>query len=344
VLTNFLNLWILARLAQATAATVLCLGGMALGLRLLRRWQPGRFSEQQLALERQTELVASVMQVALILEVLGLGLSVLVADHLAGGIRGAMCAFGVLASTRAGFAGLLVSLLTAVVCGLWMILHRFDLHLETPVLTHRKFAWLLPVGALALADLALTVAFVWQLDFKVIASCCSVWVDAAEVNNSPVVQVLRPLPAGLVGLVAASTATVAAAAVARRPTRLLAGVACIASALAPVLVLPAILGVVAPHALGTPTHFCPFCLFHRPGGGIGWPLFGGMLWGSVAGMGLGVVELNRAAAGDEEAVRAFEMTLGRWSVWGWLCALGSGVFPVARYWLFSGGVSVFGKV
>lgn len=113
---------------------------------------------QQLALERQAELVASVMQVALILEVLGLGLSVLVADHLAGGIRGAMCAFGVLASTRAGFAGLLVSLLTAVVCGLWMILHRFDLYLETPVLTHRKFAWLLPVGALALADLALTVA------------------------------------------------------------------------------------------------------------------------------------------------------------------------------------------
>ena len=86
------------------------------------------------------------MQVTLILEVLGLGLSVFVTDHLVGGIRGAMCAFGVLASTPTGFHGLFVSVLTAMACGLWVVLHRFDLRLEAPVLTRRKFTWLCALG------------------------------------------------------------------------------------------------------------------------------------------------------------------------------------------------------
>jgi hypothetical protein len=105
MVTNFLNLWILARVVQAGVATLLCVFGVVLGLRLASQWQPGQSSERQLALERQAELVASVMQVTLILEVLGLGLSVFVTDHLVGGIRGAMCAFGVLASTRPDSTG-----------------------------------------------------------------------------------------------------------------------------------------------------------------------------------------------------------------------------------------------
>lgn len=344
MLAPFLNLWIFARLVQSATATALCLGGGILGWRLVRRWQPGQSSEQQLVLERQAELVASVMQVALILEVLGLGLAVLVADRLTGSIRGAMCAFGVLASTRAGFGGLLVSVLTALGCGLWVVFHRLDLRLETPVLTRRKFVWLPVVAILALADLAFVVSFVRQLDFKVIASCCSVWVDAAVVNNSPMMQVLAPLPAGLVGLASVSIAAMYAAGVARMPTSRLARTTAVAAILAPLLSLPAILGVVAPHALGTPMHFCPFCLFHRQGGGLGWPLFGGLLTGSLAGMSLGLVELNRARAANEEVVRDFEKTLGRWSALGWCCALVSGVFPVVRYWLLSGGVSVFGRM
>ena len=342
--TNFLNLWILARVAQAAVFTCLCLAGAVLGQRLVRRWQAGQSSEQQLALERQAELVASVMQVALILGVLGLGLSVLVSDHLVGGIRGAMCAFGVLASTRTGFYGLLASGLTAAACGLWVVLHRFDLRLRTPVLTRRKFAWLLPVGALALGDLALVVTFAWQLDFKVIASCCSVWVDAAVVHNSPMVQLLAPVPAGLLGAGAAAAAAIAAAVVVRRPGPAAVWVASGLSAAGPVAVLPAVLGVVAPHALGTPTHLCPFCLFHLQGGGLGWPLFGSLFLGSVTGMGLGVVELNRKAAGDPAAVAAFMKVLGRWSAAGWLGLLLCGAVPVVRYWLQSGGVSVFGKV
>ena len=341
--TNFLNLWILARVVQAAVATLLCVFGGVLGMRIATQWRPGQSSERQLALERQAELAASVMQVALLLEVLGLGLAVLVTDHLVGGIRGAMCAFGVLASTPSGFYGLLASVLTAVTCALWVVLHRFDLQLEAPVLTRRKFIALLPVGVLALVDLALVVTFAWQLDFKVVASCCSVWVDAAVVNNHVAVLLLTPVAAGMVGAGAALAAALSSGAAWRWPGRTAAWVACGISAVAPVAVLPAILGVVAPHVLGTPTHLCPFCLFHLQGGGLGWPLFSAIFLGSVTGMGLGVVELNRAALGDAAPILAMQRILGRWSAVAWLCALGGGVFPVARYVLQAGGAWVFGK-
>jgi hypothetical protein len=342
--TNFLNLWILARVFQAGVATLLCVFGVVLGLRIVRQWRPGQSSERQLALERQAELVASVMQVTLILEVLGLGLSVFVTDHLVGGIRGAMCAFGVLASTPMGFHGLFVSVLTAMACGLWVVLHRFDLRIEAPVLTRRKFTWLIPVGVLALGDFALVLAFAWQLDFQVIASCCSVWVDAAVVNAHAAKLMLSPTGAGALGLAAALVAAATSAAAGRWPRRAVTLAACGASALASVAVLPAVLGVVAPHVLSTPTHFCPFCLFHVQGGGIGWPLFSAIFVGSVTGMGLGIVELNRASVGDVAPVREMQKSLGCWSAVSWLCALGCGVFPIARYWLQSGGASVFGRI
>jgi hypothetical protein len=342
--TNFLNLWILARVIQAGVATALCVIGVVLGLRIARDWTPGQSSERQLALERQAELVASVMQVTLILEVLGLGLSLFVTDHLVGGIRGAMCAFGVLASTSTGFHGLFVSILTAMACGLWVVLHRFDLRIETPVLTRRKFAWLVPVGILAATDFALLIAFAWQLDFEVVASCCSVWVDAAVVNAQAGQWMLSPIWAGLIGFVAASFAAMTSAAAGRWEGRAIALTACGASVLACVAAIPAVLGVVAPHVLGTPTHFCPFCLFHSQGGGLGWPLFSSIFVGSVTGIGLGVVELNRGALEDVQPVIEMRRILGRWSAAAWLVALGCGAFPVARYWLQSGGATVFGKI
>jgi hypothetical protein len=79
-------------------------------------------------------------------------------------------------------------------------------------------------------------------------------------------------------------------------------------------------------------------------GWIGWPLFSAVLTGSVMGMGLGVVDANRPLLTDAAPLRVMERWLGRWSAMAWACALLMGVFPVARYWLHSGGVSVFGEL
>jgi len=196
VLTNFLNIWVLVRVVQAATAAGLGWLGMVVGLRIALRWRDGQSSEMQLALERQAELAGSVMQVALLLEVLGLALALQVADHLVGGIRGAMCAFGVLASTWAGWPSLWTSVVTAVACAAWVIFHRLDLSLPSPVLTRRKFFALGVIGPLVTADLVLALVFIHSLDFSVIASCCSVWVDDTLVNQQAARWVVSPGWAG----------------------------------------------------------------------------------------------------------------------------------------------------
>ena len=65
---NLLRPWVLARLFSGAATVALCLIGAIVAARVLRYWRVGATSEGQLALERRAELVAAVVQVALIAE------------------------------------------------------------------------------------------------------------------------------------------------------------------------------------------------------------------------------------------------------------------------------------
>jgi hypothetical protein len=344
MLTNFLNVWLLARVMQAGVAATLAVLGAALGLRIAWRWRSGQSDEAQLTLERQAELVAAVMQVTLGVGIVGLALSVFVADHLVGGIRGAMCAFGVLASTASGFAGLAVSAFAAVACGWWVVLHRFDLRLETPWLTRRKLLALLAVAPWSVADFVLAVRFAYELDFSVIASCCSVWLDDTAIQSQAARLVVSPNLAGGLGLVTVALAGAASLWVWRRPGRVTALTCAALSGVATLAALPAVLGVVAPYTLATPGHLCPFCLLHAQGGWLGWPLFGALFAAAVTGVGVGLVEWQRPANQPAERVREFQRALARWSALAWLGVLMAGVFPVARNLFRSGGISVFGEV
>lgn len=344
MLTNFLNLWLLARVLESTVAALLVVLGAAVGLRIAWRWQAGQSDEMQLALERRAELVAAVIQAALLAEIFGLALSVFVADHLVGGIRGAMCAFGVLASTRSGFAGLLLSALAGLACGWWTVLHRLDLRLPAPVLTRRKMLLLVALVPLVLADLVLTVRFVRELDFSVVASCCSVWLDDTAVQTQAARWVVSPNLAGGLGLATAILAVVSTRMAWRKPGRATALAAAGFSVVAALAALPAILGVVSPYALAAPGHLCPFCLFHAQGNWLGWPLFGGLFAAVVTGSGLAVVELACPPDCRLELARPLQRTLARGAAVAWLVVLISGLSPVAWYWIRTGGVSVFGEV
>jgi hypothetical protein len=232
----------------------------------------------------------------------------------------------------------------AVACAVWVIFHRLDLAMPAPVLTRRKFFALAILGPLVTADLVLTLAFVHSLDFSVIASCCSVYVDDTLVNRQAARWVVSPTWAGAVGLSAGGAALVSSAFAWRSPQSGWNRAAALISPVAAVAVLPAVLGVVAPHVLGVPSHLCPFCLFHAQGYRIGWPLFGALFVAGVTGLGLGLVELNRRVAGNLAPLLGLQRRLARSSTLAWILALACGLVPVARYYFISGGVSVFGKL
>jgi len=342
MIRNLTDPWILARLVMGVAVSLLLVHAVRVAVRVLRHWRVGQTSEGQVALERRAELVATIVQAALVIAIGSLALTVLVADRLTGSIRGAMCAWGVLSSAQWGFAAVATSALAATVCALWVILHRLDLSLRTPRLTRAKFLGLLVVAPVVWIDLIATARFAFALDLDVVASCCSTTLDsgvaalgATDVGHARTTVALLAT--------AAAVATIGAAAWARRaPGAASAWTAAVSSLVAFALSLPAVLYYVAPHVYETPHHLCPFCLLRSDVGGIGWPLFGAIFLGTVLGAGLGVVEASRRASGEPEQASALERKLARWMGAAWLTALVVAAYPVARFALVSQGASLFG--
>lgn len=339
MLTNLLRPWIVARLLSGGAVLILCVVGLVVALRVLRYWRVGASSEGQLALERRAELVAALVQVALVVAIANVALTVLSADRLTHSIRGAMCAWGVFDASPWGFAALGTSVAAAAACTLWVILHRLDLRHARPTLTRRKYYALFAIVPLLALDLFATARWILDLDMRVVASCCSTGLDDALATSGAAAGGPRDLAAG-VGLLAAALAALLALAAWRRPGRLVALVAALGSAVATVLALPAILGYVAPHAYESPHHLCPFCLLHADVGGIGWPLFGALFGAGVLGVAIGLVEVQRAA-GEAEHVQAFERRLGGWASALWALTIAIAAAPVVRWAVVGGGAPLF---
>jgi len=342
--SNLLDLWILARLALGFSAFALVTVGATTAARLAWRWRADDSGRRQLAAERKAELVATTLQVAMVFSVAGVVLTALMADRLTQTIRGAMCAYGVLASTGAGFAALGASCFAALGSALWWSLHRFDVSLRRPVLTRRKLIAAIGVAGLVALDTFLTLRFVLQLDFEVIASCCSVFLDgdvaAFRAGSLP----LSRSSVGLLGTVAVGVAMVSSLAAAARPGAMRGFLAAVGSLLGGALGFAAVTWIVAPHVYATPFHVCPFCLLNSTGWWVGWILFPCIGVGTALGLAIGVVELNRRVAGEPEVTDALVGRLGRGAAIAWGFGLVVGLGIVLGYLLRSGGVSVFGEV
>lgn len=334
--------FVLARLLAGLASSLLLLAAVRSAVRVLRRWRVASLNEGQITLERRAELVASIVQTALGIQMIGLGATVLMADRLSHSIRGAMCAYGVFASTRSGFAALAASAAAFCACGLWLVLHRFDLLCAQPALTRRKFVALLFVAPFVWLDLLETARFALQLDLGVVSSCCSTSLDQAEAIFGATDPGAGRMLLGLAGGGAVVTAIAASLWTRGSPGAAAAWVAALASLFAALAMLPAIVFVVAPYAYETPNHLCPFCLLHADVLGFGWPLFAAMGAGTVLGLGLVVVEVNRRASGEPEQALALQRRLATGAAVAWAIVLALALAPIVRWVVITGGAPLFG--
>ncbi|MEM9071539.1 MAG: hypothetical protein AAGE52_23735 [Myxococcota bacterium] len=331
--------WLLARLLSGLVAALLCVAAVYVAVQVLRRWRVGSTNEGQLALERRAELVATLVQAGLLLALMSLVLTVLAADRSADSIRGAMCAWGVFDSTAVGFWPVVTASLAALACSLWLILHRLDLQLFAPDLTRTKFLALFAVVPFVWLDLGVFTRFAAELDFDVVASCCSVGLDGGALgrwgaSGSSHGQTFF-IAALTLGLLASATLLWTQ----RKPQRSAAIAGAFLSLAAGAAMLPAVLLYVAPHAYETPHHLCPFCLLHADVGGIGWPLFGALFAATTLGVSAGVIELARRTAGPD-AIQTLQRSLGRWGAASWFAVVVLALVPVLRFAWITGGASL----
>jgi len=330
-----LNPSVVALLGGSVASGALLLGGAAVGAGIRAGWDLQSGSERQLRLERRTVLVSLLVRVALALQLLLLFLLVFTADALAPQFTGAMCAAGSLRAAPYGYPALLTGLLAAFLSGLWLVLDHADgLGHDHPLL-RVKYAALLPLAPLVLGQAALLALFLGGLKPEVVTSCCgSLFGEAGRGLGADLAGLPRgPVSAALVGAVGAA---ILSALLVRRtargapPSAVDAWSLAASAAAALPIGLAAVVSVLSPYLYELPTHHCPFCLLQAEYHFVGYPLYGSLLGGAVAGVAVGLLQPFRGRASLADALPALQRRLAG------ACAGLLGLFAALAAWMVAG--------
>lgn len=345
MIENLLRPWLVARVIVGLSASVLAIAAMVVAARALSR-DPARVGPvTRLHDEKRIELVSTLFSLAGAFAWLDLLLAVTGADRLAGSLRGAMCAYGVLDASPWGFRALVLAIVAALAASSWRALHAVDLTQREGALTRGKLTGAFFVGPLVLASFAASTRFALDLDFRVIASCCSTGfgprasaILGREGDAEP--------GAMLAMIVLGALAAILAIASTRRGARaaeLLAVLASVCAIGAAIASVPAIIGYVAPHAYETPVHQCPFCLLRvEESGGIGWPLYVALATALGASLALGVSALSSRRVPEPALAWPLRRRFAVTAATAWLVTILVALYPIARFAWISHGASLFG--
>ena len=283
---------ILALLLASGLVSLLLVAAGWQGFRILRGWNLRSGSEGQLDLERRTYLVSTLVANALVIQILSLFLFIFTADGLHTQFVGAMCAAGSLAANGFGYPTLLMKLATCLLAGTWLVLHRADTQGYDYPLIRPKYALLLVLVPLVLAETWLLMRYLTGLKADVMTSCCGSLFGSgreglvAELAGLPP-KVMQPVFWGTFAALLLAGGFLLRS---RRGSALF-------SALSLAFFLVATTSLISFFCLyiyELPTHHCPFCLLQREYGFVGYALYGTLLGGAITGLGVGILAPYRA--------------------------------------------------
>ncbi len=278
---------ILALLLCSTLLVLLLLYAAAFAARILLRWDPASGSERQLALERRTYLVSTILAWAFAFQLLSLFLFIHTADGLSAMFVGAMCAAGTLFVNGWGYPTLLLKIGSFLLAGLWLVLNHADSRGWDYPLLRPKYALLLAIAPVVAVEYGAQAAFFLGLRADVITSCCGTLFSqtgrgvASELAHWPV----APTAAAFFTVMALTLGTGLRLARTGRgglPFALLAGAAFPTGVVA-------LISFVSICFYELPTHHCPFCILQAGYGHVGYLLYVALLGGAVTGVGAGLL-------------------------------------------------------
>lgn len=278
---------ILALLLASGLVSLFLLAAGWQGLRILRGWNLESGTEVQLDLERRTYLVSTLVANALVVQVLSLFLFIFTVDGLHTQFVGAMCAAGSLSAQAYGYPTLFAKVATCLVAGVWLILHRADTQGYDYPLIRPKYVLLLFLLPLVLVETWLQARYFTGLRADVMTSCCgSLFGQGRQGLASELAGLSPKLMQPLFWVTFSSLVAVGLLVSWRRRgwgMFSLLGVAFFAVAVA------ALISVFCLYIFELPTHHCPFCLLHREYGFVGYPIYGTLLGGAIASLGVGLL-------------------------------------------------------
>ena len=278
----------LASLTQA--ALVLLAAGFA--VRILRHWDLSSGSERQLWLERRTYLIATLVAWVFGANLLSLLLFVYNAEQLSSQFVGAMCATGVLNANAWGWPALYLKLVLFFTGAVWLLVNWLDNQAPDYPLVRPKYALLLAIVPLSLAEAGVQGAFFAGLNPDLITSCCGSLFGpdrggvAAELAGLDPALSLGVFYAAGLGLLLLGLHY-------RRRGR--GGVLfALLGVLTFGVALTAIVSALALYVYEHPHHHCPFCLLKAGHDFVGYGLYPPLLAASALALGVGLMGIWRS--------------------------------------------------
>jgi hypothetical protein len=313
---------VLALLLTALLGAAMLSWAAVFAWRLLRHWDLASGARRQLQLERGTHLVATLLTLVMLSQGAALLLMVFNADRTAPLLVGAMCAFGSFNASAYGFAALYDKMALFFAAVVWLALHHTDLWAPDYPLTRRKYALLLAMLPLALADAALSSAYFWGLQPDTLTSCCGTGFAPEREGLGSEAASMQPQHA-LVMLAATLAASLVLGWMADTRQRLAVAYGLV-SAVFFAVALVAVVAAVSIYVYEHPHHHCPFCLLKREYGYFGFLLYTPLFAGTACGVASGVLSWRLPASlhihGRQVAQRLRRLSLGGFVLFGLLAA------------------------
>lgn len=172
---------ILALILVSLLSSLMLLFSGGYAWKVVRHWNIGSGSEQQLQLERSTYLISTIVAVAFIIELVALLLFIYNAEAMSDQFVGAMCATGVLNINAWGWPTLFLKLAIFATGTAWLTLNYLDNKgFDYPLVKAKYFALLL-ITPLVCLEAYTQLNYFLQLNPDVITSCCgSLFTPEAE--------------------------------------------------------------------------------------------------------------------------------------------------------------------
>ena len=263
---------IVALLLASGLVTLMVLSAALFGWKIIRYWDISSGSERQLALERSTYLISTLLACAFAFQIGSLFLYIYTADDLHTRFVGAMCAAGSLNVNPYGYPAFFLKIFNCILAGLWLIMNHADSRAHDYPLIRKKFMLLLVIVPFAAAEAVLQTAYFAELRPDVITSCCGSLFSSGQKS---IPGELAALPPGPMVLAFYASLILLAAAGFRywwkgRGGRLF--------SLSSVVTFPvfalSLVSFISLYFYELPTHHCPFCILQREYGYIGYLFYG----------------------------------------------------------------------
>jgi hypothetical protein len=274
----------LALLTGSTAALVLLAVASVHAVKILRGWDFGSSSEEQLLLERRTHLISTIVGYALGFEALSTFLFVYTVDDVHRMLSGAMCATGSLNANPVGWYALGLKIVLLFAAAGWITLNYVDQRAEDLPLVTVKYGALLLLAPAVAADVVLQFRYFVGLRPDVITSCCGSLFTGEATGVASTLASLPPRPMICAFYASFGALFALGFACLKRRTPALCALFSAASLAVFAVTMASVVSFISIYIYELPTHHCPFDFLQAGYGYVGYPIYASLFVGTFFGL------------------------------------------------------------